>query len=385
MKRIYLDYSATTPMDPTVLEAMSQYWSTRFGNASSVHSYGREARLALENSREAIGRAIGASYEEIYFTGGGTESDNHALSGVLRAVRRRGKSHLISSVIEHHAVLHSAGRLREDGADVTLVGVGGDGLVRPDQIQEAMRSETALISVMHANNETGVVQPIAEIGRIARAHGALFHSDAVQTLGKIPIDVKLLPVDLLSFSAHKIYGPKGIGAIYIRKGTTIDSFLVGGAQENNRRAGTESVPLAVGFAKALELCMSSMDSETRRIANLKKLLTTKVREAFPAIVLNGAESESLPNIVSVSFDSILQPLDGEALIMGMDLRGVAVTSGSACTSGSLQPSHVLLAMGRDEPTARATIRFSFGRFTTQEEIIVAVDALKEVVKTVSSA
>jgi cysteine desulfurase len=380
---MYLDYSATTPMDSAVAEAMIPFWSSTFGNASSVHSYGREARFALEQSREEIATSIGASYEEVYFTSGGTESDNHALRGVLRTALKRGRTHLISSAIEHHAILHSVEHLKGDGAAVTLVGVESDGRVRPDQIRQALTDQTALISIMHANNETGVVQPIDEISRIAKDRGVLFHADAVQTLGKIPIDVRMLPADLLSFSAHKIYGPKGIGAIYIRKGTNIDPLLVGGAQESNRRAGTESVALAVGFAKALELCTKTMESEGRRLVSLKSLLSAKLREAFPEILLNGVDAESLPNIVSASFDSKLQPLDGEALIMGLDLRGVAVTSGSACTSGSLQPSHVLLAMGRDEVTARATIRFSYGRFTTEDEIIAAVDALVEVVKTVA--
>lgn len=370
-------------MDSAVAEAMIPFWSSTFGNASSVHSYGREARFALEQSREEIATSIGASYEEVYFTSGGTESDNHALRGVLRTALKRGRTHLISSAIEHHAILHSVEHLKGDGAAVTLVGVESDGRVRPDQIRQALTDQTALISIMHANNETGVVQPIDEISRIAKDRGVLFHADAVQTLGKIPIDVRMLPADLLSFSAHKIYGPKGIGAIYIRKGTNIDPLLVGGAQESNRRAGTESVALAVGFAKALELCTKTMESEGRRLVSLKSLLSAKLREAFPEILLNGVDAESLPNIVSASFDSKLQPLDGEALIMGLDLRGVAVTSGSACTSGSLQPSHVLLAMGRDEVTARATIRFSYGRFTTEDEIIAAVDALVEVVKTVA--
>ena len=379
--RVYFDYSATTPLDPEVLEAMAPFWTQTFGNASSVHAYGRAARQALDEGREAIARAIGASFDEIFFTGGGTEADNHALRGVMRTVIKAGKLHLITCATEHHAVLHVAERLRQDGIETTILGVDERGLVEVSQIEKSIRPATALVSIMHANNETGVLQQINEIGRIAREHEVLFHSDVVQSFGKIPIDVKSIPVDLLSLSAHKIYGPKGIGAIFIRKGTKIEPLLVGGAQESNRRAGTESVPLAVGFAKAVELSLAAMESESARLAQLKSQLKSKLREGVSGLLFNGDGVPALANILNVSFNSRVRPVDGEALIMGMDLCGVAVTSGSACTSGSLQPSHVLLAMGRDEATARATIRFSMGRFTTEEEIEVAVKAVERVLQT----
>ena len=379
--RVYFDYSATTPLDPEVLEAMAPFWTQTFGNASSVHAYGRAARQALDEGREAIVRAIGASFDEIFFTGGGTEADNHALRGVMRTAIRAGKLHLITCATEHHAVLHVAERLRQDGIETTILGVDERGLVEVSQIEKSIRPATALVSIMHANNETGVLQQINEIGRIAREHEVLFHSDVVQSFGKIPIDVKSIPVDLLSLSAHKIYGPKGIGAIFIRKGTKIEPLLVGGAQESNRRAGTESVPLAVGFAKAVELSLAAMESESARLAQLKSQLKSKLREGVSGLLFNGDGVPALANILNVSFNSRVRPVDGEALIMGMDLCGVAVTSGSACTSGSLQPSHVLLAMGRDEVTARATIRFSMGRFTTEEEIEVAVKAVERVLQT----
>ena len=383
MQRVYFDYSATTPLDPRVLDAMQPYWSAHFGNASSVHAFGREARLALEESREQIARAIGASSDELFFTAGGTESDNHALTGVLTHPDRKGNTGLVTSLIEHHAVLHTAERLREDGANVVFARPGPNGVVDPDEVRSLSGPNTGMVSVMHANNETGVIQPIEKIVAVAHEQGALFHSDAVQTLGKISIDMRSLPVDMLSFSAHKIHGPKGIGAIYIRKGTKIRSFLVGGAQESNRRAGTESVPLAVGFAKAVLLSVEGMAGESKRLELLKANLKSKLLHSHPALRINGEGAPSLANILSVSFDSSVEPIDGESLIMGMDLKGVAVTSGSACTSGSLQPSHVLLAMGRDEKTARATIRFSFGRFTKEEEIDIAVAALDEVVRTAS--
>lgn len=377
MKRVYLDHTATTPLAPEVLEAMKPYFGEAFGNASSIHSFGRQAKLALEESRETIAKSIGAGFDELFFTSGGTEADNHALRGVVEAAKKRGKTHIIVSAVEHHAVLHPAERLREEGVEVTTVPVDEHGMVNPHEIRNAITPHTCLISVMHANNEVGTVEPIAVIGAIGRERGVVVHSDAVQTLGKIPISVNALNVDVLSFSAHKLCGPKGVGAIYIRKGTKIDSFLNGGAQESNRRAGTENVPSAVGFAKAVELFANYPD-EAGRLKLLGEHLRRRISAELDAVVFNGHPTEALPNIVSISFDSKKRKVDGEAMIIGMDLRGVAVTSGSACTSGSLQPSHVLLAMGRDEATARATIRFSMGRGTTQADIDYAVEALKDV-------
>jgi len=382
MRRIYLDYSASTPLDPHVIEAMVTELGDHFGNPSSVHSYGREARAVLEEAREQIARFIGARSDEIFFTSGGTEADNHALRGVAHAVLPTGRNHIITSAAEHHAVLHSAEVLRGEGFEVTLLPVDQHGVVDPGDVRKAIRSTTSLISIMHANNEVGSISAMKEIAAISREHEAIFHSDAVQTVGKISVDVDDLGVDLLSISAHKFYGPKGIGAIYIRKGTPVDALLYGGSQESNRRAGTESVVLAVGFAKAAELAASDMESNTAKIRKLRETLRSRLERDFPAIIFNGHPTDVLPHIVSVSFDSSRSLLDGEALIMGLDLEGVAVSSGSACTSGSVQPSHVLLAMGRDVKTAKATIRLSIGRWTTEGEIDEAVGALHRVVKRV---
>ena len=377
MKNVYLDHTATTPLAPEVLEAMKPYFGETFGNASSIHSFGRRAKLALEESRESIARSIGAAIDELFFTSGGTEADNHALRGVVASARKRGKNHIIVSAIEHHAVLHPAESLREEGIEVTTVPVDEFGMIDPDDIRKSINPRTSLISVMHANNEIGTIEPIAAIGAIGREHGVLVHSDTVQTLGKIPVHVGKLNVDMASFSSHKLYGPKGIGAVYIRKGTSIDPFLEGGAQESNRRAGTENVPAAVGFAKAVDLCEKYSD-EAARLKSLAKHLRGRISSELGGVIFNGHPDQALFNIVSISFDSKRRSVDGEALIIGMDLHGVAVTSGSACTSGSLQPSHVLLAMGRDEATARATIRFSMGRSTTLADIDYSVDALKDV-------
>jgi cysteine desulfurase len=385
MNRIYLDYSATTPPDPQVVEAMVAVFGSSFGNASSVHSFGREARTVLEQSRDRVARWIGARSDEVFFTSGGTEADNHAVKGVALAGARIGKNEIIISAVEHHAVLESTESLRKAGFDVKLLPVDGFGQVDPDRVKRAITPKTALISLMLANNEVGTVNEIEEMSAIARESGVPFHSDTVQAMGKIKVDVNKLGLDLLSISAHKFYGPKGIGAIYIRKGTKIEPFMEGGSQESNRRAGTENVPLAAGFAKAAEIAEARLDEDYQKILHLRKKLMTSLAGEFTGLLPNGHPAEILPHILSVSFDSSVTPLDGDAIIMGLDLEGVAVTSGSACTSGSLQASHVLLAMGRDERTARATVRFSLGRYTTEQEIDFAVDALKRVVERVSKA
>jgi cysteine desulfurase len=379
MKQVYLDHCATTPIDPCVVEAMVPYYSAEYGNASSIHSYGRRARQALEESRERIATFIGAKYDELYFTSGGTESDNHAIVGVTRAAARKGKSAVVPTAIEHHAILDPLASLVETGIVSRLVKVDGEAMVDPDDIGRELDDHVALVSVVHANNEVGTIEPLKEIAAVCKSRGVLCHTDAVQSFGKIPVDVNDLGVDLLSISAHKIYGPKGIGAIFIRKGTGIDSFMKGGAQESNRRAGTENIPLAVGFAKAVEICSHRMEEDAVRIGRLRDLLRQKIEKQFEEVIVNGHRTKSLSHVLNVSFDSSKRRVDGEALIMGLDLQGVAVTSGSACTSGSLQPSHVLLAMGRDEITARATIRFSLGRGTAEEEINYTAEVLKEVV------
>ena len=380
MKKIYLDYSATTPLDPRVLEAMMPAFTATFGNASSVHSYGRDARAVLEHSRESVARLIGARSDEIFFTSGGTEADNHAIKGLAAAGLKKGRRQVITSAVEHHAVLHPMESLRAAGFEVIQLPVDRFGRVDPSDVRNALSQPTAFVSIMLANNETGTLNDVRAIGAIAREAGVPLHSDTVQAIGKIGVNVADLGVDVLAVSAHKFYGPKGIGAIYIRKGTQIESFMEGGAQESNRRAGTENVPLSVGFGKAAELAQEMMGQSRIHISGLKNHLQDRLAREFSGLIFNGHPVESLPHILSVSFDSSVEELDGDALIMGMDLRGVAVTSGSACTSGSLQPSHVMLAMGRNEKTARSTIRFSFGRNTTVEELDYAILALKDVVQ-----
>jgi len=379
MKQVYLDHCATTPIDPRVLDAMMPYYSGEYGNASSIHGYGRRARQALEESRERIAQFLGAKYDELFFTSGGTESDNYAIYGIARASRTDRRSSIMTTAIEHHAILDPVASLRAEGIVSKTIDVDRDAMIDPDDVRRKLDDDVFFVSIVHANNEVGTIEPIETIAPICREKGIVFHTDAVQSVGKIPVNVTELGVDLLSLSAHKIYGPKGIGALFIRKGTKIESFIKGGAQESNRRAGTENVPLAVGFAKAIELCLHQMADDHSRILRLKELLREKIRKQFDDVIVNGHASKSLPHVLNVSFDSSKRLVDGEALIMGLDLHGVAVTSGSACASGSLQPSHVLLAMGRDQLTARATIRFSLGRGTTEDEINYTVDALKEVV------
>jgi cysteine desulfurase len=379
MRKVYLDYSATTPIDPKVVESMITAFGACFGNASSVHSFGRDARTLLEQSRERIARAFGARSDEIYFTSGGTESDNHAMKGMALAAFRRGKSEILIAPVEHHAVLHPAESLRKAGFDVKFLAVDSYGRVDPSTVKKGVTPKTALVSVMHVNNEVGTINDVQSIGALLRETEIPFHSDIVQAVGKTEINLNEMNVDAASISAHKFYGPKGIGAIYIRKGTAIDSFMEGGAQESNRRAGTENVPLAAGFAAASDLIKESLSTEQARVSDLKQMLKARLQQEFEGILFNGHPNECVPHILNVSFDSNVCLIDGDALIMGLDLLGVAVTSGSACTSGSLQPSHVLRAMGRDEKTARATVRFSIGRYTTEDDVNYAVECLREVV------
>jgi cysteine desulfurase len=378
VQRIYLDYSATTPVDPDVTEAMLPYFTRSFGNASSIHAFGRETKILLEESREKIARAIGAKPGEIFFTSGGTEADNHALFGVaLAAKRSHGKNHIIISSVEHHAVLRSAEYLAGNGFEVTLLPVDEFGKVDPDEVRAAIAPRTSLVSVMHANNEIGTIQPVKDIAKVAHDHGIVFHSDTVQSVGKIPINVDALSIDILAISAHKFYGPKGIGAMYIRKGVDVDSYLHGGAQERNRRAGTENIPLVVGFARAIETSRRELEKNAVHMNGLKQELKRLLSERFDTILFNGHPTDALPHIVNISFDSTKTDIDGEALLLNMDLHGVAVTSGSACSSGSMEPSHVLHAIGRDAKTARASIRFSMGKSTTTDEIEKAVGILEK--------
>jgi cysteine desulfurase len=379
MRTVYLDHTATTPLDPAVFEAMRPYFLDKFGNASSIHRFGQEARAALDASRDAVAARIGARPGELFFTGSGTESDNFALKGAALAMRERGKRHIITCAAEHHAVLETCRFLEGEGFSVTYLLPDADGMAAPEHVVGALRPETGLVSIMHANNEVGTINPVAEIARAVRARGVLVHADAVQTFGKIPVDVAALGVDLLSLSAHKLYGPKGIGALFIRKGVALHKFMHGGGQERGRRGGTENVPLAVGFAEAAKMAAAGLAAEQARLEGLRGILRASLAASLPGLFQNGHPREALPHIVNVSFDDRSWTVDGEALLFGLDLAGIAVTSGSACTSGSMEPSHVLLAMGRTPATAKATIRFSMGRSTTEEDLAYAVAALVDVV------
>jgi len=385
MKRIYLDHTATTPLDTRVLEAMMPFFLEKFGNASSIHEFGRESRAALDESRDSLAKVIGAKSSELCFVSGGTEADNLAVKGVAWEMKKAGKNHVVTSKVEHHAVLDTCRFLEECGFDISYIEVDEFGMVDPRDVAAAIGARTGLVSVMHANNEVGTINPIAEIAKIAKEKAVVFHTDAVQTFGKLPVNVTDLGVDLLSISAHKLYGPKGIGALYIRRGTRIERLIHGGGQERGRRAGTENVPLSVGFAKAAELAYEEGDSEYRRLGRLKEIFRSRLEQGFPDILFNGHPTESLPHILNISFDSKKIDIDGEALLFNLDLAGIAVTSGSACTSGSMDPSHVLLAMGRDERTAKATVRFSMGKDTAEEDLDYTVIELEKIVKRIGKA
>ncbi|MFZ4619021.1 MAG: cysteine desulfurase family protein [Bacteroidota bacterium] len=369
---IYLDYSASTPVDAEVAAIIQQQMDRNFGNASSIHSFGRQAKVVLEESRETIARFIGAETSEIFFTSGGTEADNHALIGTALAARRKtGRNHLIVSSIEHHAVLDCAEYLSTRGFRVTYIPVDNKGFVDPSVVADLITDTTSIISVMHANNETGALQPVRELSRLANEKNIVFHSDTVQTIGKLPVNVNDLGMDLLAISAHKIYGPKGIGAIYIRKGTDLVPLIHGGAQERKNRPGTENIPLIAGFAKAVELAGSTMDKTASDVAVFKNELIKMITASCSGIIFNSDSERSIPHILSISLDPEFYDVESETMLMGLDLRGVAVSSGSACTSGSVQPSHVLMAMGYDKRTAQSAVRFSFGKFTTIQEVVSA--------------
>jgi len=381
IQHIYLDYSATTPLDPEVSVVITAHLKDTFGNASSVHAYGRKAKVLLEESREVIAKSIAAHPSEIFFTSGGTEADNHALIGAAFAQKRDfGKDHIIVSAVEHHAVLDTVEYLQQHGFAISYIPVDSNGRIIVEKLEALIRTGTGIISVMHANNEVGTLQPIIEVAEVARQHGVILHSDTVQTYGKIPIDVREMQVDMLSLSSHKIYGPKGAGAIYIRKGVNIDALFHGGAQERNNRAGTENVPFIAGFAKAVELSQQQISSAHSHAAALRNALKEKICAGQEGVVINGDEKNCLPHILSVSLDSEIYDVEGESLLLNMDLQGVAVSSGSACTSGSVQPSHVLLAMGCDKKTAKSTIRFSYGKLTALSEIEKAAEIFCSIVQ-----
>ncbi len=380
MRRVYLDNNATTCLAPEVFEAMRPYWLEEYGNASSVHSYGQRAKAAVEEARERVARLINAQAGEVVFTSGGTESANTAVFGVVGGGGRSASLHVVTTAIEHHAVLFAARALEQRGIPVTYVPVGSSGVVDPDDIKRAIRADTALISVMHANNELGTIQPIAEIGRIARAHAIYFHTDAVQTVGKIRVDVENLNVDLLSLSAHKLHGPKGVGALYVRRGTPLRPLLYGGHHERDRRAGTENVPGIVGLGKAAELAREHMQGEATRVEALRDRLEEGILRSVPAVSVNGDARRRLPGTANLSFACI----EGEAFVIAMDLRGVACSTGAACSSGSVEPSHVLAAIGKSRAQARSSIRFSLGRYTTSEDIEYTLEVVPVVAERLRS-
>jgi cysteine desulfurase len=374
MKPIYLDYAATTPADPAVVQAMIPYFHDAFGNPSAIYSYGQEAKSAIEKARSAISSLIGARDEEIVFTSGGTEADNFALKGVAFANQKKG-NHIITSAIEHHAVLESCKFLGKMGFKITYLPVDHFGLMNPDDVKKAITDKTILISIMHANNEIGTIQPIAGISKIAREAGVYLHTDAVQTVGHIPIDVNQLGVDLISISAHKLYGPKGVGALYIRKGTKLMTFMHGGGQERGRRASTENVPGIVGFGKAAELAKPELDIEMIRLTNLRDILITGILNKIDHTHLNGHPVKRLPNNVNISVEFV----EGESMCLNMDMAGICASTGSACSSASLEASHVLLATGLDPVQAHGSLRFTLGKWTTNEEIDKVLEILPRIV------
>jgi cysteine desulfurase len=376
---IYLDYAATTPVDPRVTAVMLPYFTERFGNAGSVHSTGQNARAALDDARRAVAELIGADAHEIVFTSGATESNNTAIFGALYAGGRRDR-HIVTSATEHHAVLEPCRWLEQHGAAVTILPVDRYGIVDPEAVRRALRAETALVSVMLGNNEIGTVAPVAEIAKIAREHGVLFHTDATQSAGIVPVDVLGLGVDLLSLSAHKRYGPKGAGALYVRAGVRFEPFLHGGSQERGRRGGTENVAAIVGFGAAARCAIEAMPDEARRIAGLRDRLAAGL-STLDGAHINGHPRDHLPGILSVSFAGA----DSESLLLALDLEGVAASSGSACTSGSLEPSHVITALGLPAELAAGTLRFSLGRWTTTEDIDRVLEILPPVLAGVRRA
>lgn len=376
MKRRYLDYSATTPVKKEVLEAMMPYFSEVYGNASSLHTFGQNAKEKLTESREIIAKTIGAKTNEIYFTSGGSESDNWAIKSIARANQDKGK-HIITSKIEHHAVLHTCEALEKEGFEVTYLEVDEEGYVELDVLKDAIREDTILITIMFINNEIGTIEPIKEIGAIARENNILFHTDAVQALGNVPIDVDEMNIDLMSVSAHKIYGPKGVGALYVRRGVKIKPFIEGGAQERKKRAGTENIPAIVGFAKACQLAEENLEEHVEKLSKLRDELIEKILDSIDEVKLNGPKDHRHPGNVNVAFKYI----EGEALLLMLDAVGVAASSGSACTTGALEPSHVLMSIGLGHEIAHGSLRLTIGDFTEPEDIDFIVENLVRIVKT----
>jgi cysteine desulfurase len=377
MKRIYMDHSATTPVAPEVLEAMLPFFSEKFGNASSLHSIGLEAREALEESREKVAGLLGANPEEIIFTSGGTESDNLALKGIANKSREKGLgNHIITTSVEHPAILETCRKMEAQGFEVTYLPVTKEGLVDLGNLESAIRKDTILISVMHANNEIGTIQPLEEIGKIAKEKDIYFHTDAVQTAGKIPIDVQKMRLDLLSISAHKLYGPKGVVALFIRKGTRLDSIIQGGGHERNMRSGTENIPGIVGLAKAAELAVQDMASEANRLASLRDKLAKLVLDNVKDAWINGTMTKRLPSNLNFGFRYV----EGESLLLFLDSKGIEVSTGSACSSHKLEPSHVLMALGLQPEECHGSLRITMGRSNTEEDVDYVAKSIIEAVQ-----
>ncbi len=370
MKNVYLDHNSTTPVAPEVLEAMLPYFTREAGNASSIHSFGQRARAAVERARASVADLLGARPAEIVFTSGGTESDNLAIVGIVEAATGQRK-HIITTQIEHHAVLNTCQALERDGIEISYVPVGGQGIADPEEVRRALRPETVLVAVMHANNELGTVQPVEEIGKIAAEADVYFHTDAVQTAGKLPIRVDEIGADLLSISAHKIRGPKGVGALYVRKGTRLRPLFYGGHHERDRRPGTENVPGIVGLGRAAEMAMANMAADAARIAALRDRLERELVARVPHARVNGAGARRTPNTANIIFPFV----EGEALVIALDLRGIACSTGAACSAGAVEPSHVLTAIGLPPEEARASLRFSLGHDTTDDEIDYALSVI----------
>lgn len=373
---IYLDHAATTPVRAEVLNEMLPYFTENFGNASSVYSIGRKSREAIENARDRVAAAVGANSKEIFFTGGGTEADNWAIKGVAYANRNQGKNHIITTSIEHHAVLHACQYLEDDGFEVTYLPVDSYGMISLDGLKSAIKDNTVLVTIMFANNEIGTIQPIAEIGRICREKGVYFHTDAVQAIGNVKINVDELNIDLMSMSAHKFYGPKGTGALYIRKGVKIANFMHGGAQERGRRASTENVPGIVGMGKAIEIAAGNIDEYNKKLVRLRDRTINEIMKRVPFARLNGHPEKRLPGNVNFAFEYI----EGESMLLMLDMKGIAASSGSACTSGSLDPSHVLLAIGLPHEIAHGSLRLTFGDDNTDEDVDRLIDVLPGIVE-----
>ncbi|MDD6018363.1 MAG: cysteine desulfurase NifS [Clostridiales bacterium] len=374
MKRVYMDNAATTALRRDVLDAMMPYLTDIYGNPSSLHYFGQEAHKAVENARHQVASALNAEDNEIVFTGCGTEADNMALKGIAEKYQSKGK-HIITSSVEHHAILHTCEYLEKHGFEVTYLPVDEYGMVKAEQVRDAIRSDTILVSVMFANNEVGTIMPIKEIGAVCREKGVFFHTDAVQAVGHVAIDVKAMNIDLLSLSAHKLHGPKGVGALYIRKGIVVPPLLHGGAQERRKRAGTENVAGIVGLGKAIEIACSDIEGTAKRMCYLRDKLINGIEASIPEVKLNGHRTERLPGNVNFS----IKYIEGESILLMLDINGIAASSGSACTSGSLDPSHVLLAMGMPHETAHGSLRLTLGDDTTEDDIDYVLEVLPEIV------